>query len=245
MIQNFTVAFAIVVIGYVVLTKSTRNKPRIPALSNYALLYESALVGGLFFLVAWVPMFVFKVNVLDCSINHVIYGQACWKIPIHPLPHSDVLVLEIVLALLYLLIERVLYPMKKANEKVARESGPLANFIVNAMKSLYRVQITTIRDKVYVGVIRMGSGVSSGKVIQDIEVIPIASGYRHPTTHKVMINTDYSAVLAKLLPTKRVASGQFTEQEADERLYELSVNMPLSEVALIRKYSDELNALFP
>ena len=243
MVLNFTVLLAVVLIGYVFLSRSNYYKPRLVTLSNYALLYESALAGAVIFAVAWSLILLVKIYGSSCSLDAVIRTNECWIDAWYPLPHLDVLLVSSLLALLMVWIGNKLRSSTEVAEELARQSGFSANLILDALNEYHLLQITTIRNKVYVGWLSIGPGISAQGNILDLAVVPLFSGHRDPFTQKMVLDIAYAAALEKQLLnglTRRTAANNSLETS----LQELSVVIPTNEILLIRRHTMDLHEVF-
>ena len=131
---------------------------------------------------------------------------------------------------------------QKLGENIARKSGLIANLVLDALNGDHLVQITTTRGKVYIGWILLGPGISREGKVEDVAVAPLFSGHRDPDTQKFTPDIDYSLALFKL--------AELLEKDDDElntqipKRPEMSVVIPMGEIALIRRHNDELDEFF-
>lgn len=237
--QYATVALVIVLIGYGLLSRLRYNKPRLVALPNYAIFYESSIVGGVIFVLMWVVIATVKVTVLDCDLARVLKNQECWLEKHYPYPFSDVLVASAVFAFIVWSIDHWINSEQEVMEKLARDRGWMENFILDALNYRYLVQITTVRRKVYVGWIQEGPGASpndDGRV-EDIAMVPLYSGHRSRETQAVRIDSNYSSAIQETVMTKLSEEERRDEDLVNKVLDELSVVIPINEIALMRRYS--------
>ena len=193
MVQHVTVIFVVVLIGYGFLSRSNVYRHRLLTDSNYAVLYESAIAGGLFFVVVWITLNAVKSQFFDCTSLTIIEDRVCWFEARYPLPQLDVIFLASVLATLLVLVSNLIYTREKVGEKIARESGLIGKIVLEALDGDHLLQVTTVRNKVYVGWILTGPGMSKQGKVEDVAIVPLYGGFRDPSSHRVLINVNYAS----------------------------------------------------
>ena len=237
--QYATVARVIVLIGYWLLSCLRYYKPRLVTLPNYAIFYESSIAGGVIFVTMWVVIATVKITVLDCDLARVLTHRECWIEEHYPYPFIDVLVASVVVAFIVRAIDHWINPEQKVMEKLARDRGWMENFILDALNYGYLVQVTTVRRKVYVGWIQEGPGASpndDGRV-EDIAMVPLYSGHRNRANQAVRIDSNYSSEIQETFMTKLSEEERKDDDLVNKVLGELSVVIPINEIALMRRYS--------
>ena len=232
MVQHVTVVFIVVLIGYSLLSRTNPYRHRLLTTANYVVLYESAIAGGAVFVLAWLVINSGKLAVFDCLSMATAMRSVCAIDQVYPLPQLDVLGVSIVLVVVLVYGGNRAYPIEKIGEASARGSGLIGRTLIDALDGDYLIQITTVRNKVYVGWIMRGPGVSSEGLIKDIAIAPLYAGYRAEQTHLVELNADYSAYVKNVVDSHPNSS----RLDADEIRSELSVIVPIGEIALIKRH---------
>ena len=240
MIQDASALFIVVVIGYVLLSRSNYYRHRLLANSRHAILYESAFAGGVLFFVVFLVLEMIKQEVFDCSSVPVegLEDLLCPFDRVSPIPFLDVLLACGLIALLGIGVGNLQLTERKLGERIARKSGLIANVVLDALDEHHLVQITTTRGKVYVGWIFLGPGISREGKVEDVAVAPLVSGHRDPITQVVALDIDYSIALDEYAGLVRLVKGVDAMQS--QRQPEMSVVIPMGEIALIRRYNEEL-----
>ena len=243
MVQQFTVVFLVVLIGYFLLSRSNYYRERLIAGSNYALLYESAIAGGTLFGLMWVVLFLLKIYGFDCANFANVHSEVCLVDRIYPVPFLDVLVGSALIAFLLIVCGNRLLTDDERRNRIARKSSLIASTVLDSQEGSYLGQVTTMRGKVYVGWITLGPGLSKEGKPQDIAVVPLYSGHRNPSTQEMILDIDYSSALA--IRSQSVESMATTMEDTRENPpKEMSVVIPVEEIALIRRHDLELAESF-
>ena len=249
MVQQFTVILAIVLIGYHYLSHSNAYKLRVrfKDLSNNEVFYISAIYGGLIFAYSWVIVAVWKFLFTDCSWRAFLPQEVCGYEAYYPLAQLDSLLLATILgAWLGPKVDRYFNPTAEINIRLARKQGMFSNLVVDVIDSFQLVQITTIRNKVYVGWLQHSPlVVGEGGEITDLAILPVSSGYRDSTTQEVHLTVDYYEIL-KPYSSNTLSSEGNIEKQRDilSQLDDLDLALPRSEIASIRRYSPKLGIAF-
>lgn len=242
MIQNFTLVFVLILIGYYTLSRSNQYKERLLTASNYALLYESAIAGFFIFASFWVIAFVIKVLFLGCTYDVQSARAQCYIDTFYPLPFFDVLFVSGVFAWLSKYVDNRLLSDDELGIRIARKSGLIANVVLDALAADHLVQVTTVRRKVYIGYVLLGPGISREGNVADIAIVPLYSGHRVEKTQRLVEDIDYSRALfnyANLV----YEEGEEVDVLSPQRP-EMSVVIPIGEIALIRRHTEGLSESF-
>lgn len=161
---------------------------------------------------------------------------------IYPLPFLDVLAATIAFVLFGIRVGNMAFTDREMDEQIARKSGLIANVVLDALAEDHLVQITTTRGKVYVGWVILGPGISREGKVEDVAVVPLYSGHRDPTTQKVTLDIDYSLALDEYDEIFQNESNVVDTQSPHRP--EMSVVIPMGEIALIRLHNDEIERYF-
>ena len=241
MVQHFTVVFVVVLIGYYALSRSNQYRERLLTASNYALLYESAIAGLSIFATVWLIVFAIKRFLLDC--DDIDQGQVLCEIDqYYPLPFLDILLVSALFAWVSKYLDNWLLTDEELGVQIARKSGLIANVVLDALAGDHLVQITTLSGKVYIGWILLGPGVSRKGDVEDIAVVPLYSGHRDRETQRAIKDIDYSVALLEYAELVK-GDGEEVDLRSPQRP-EMSVVIPIGEIALIRRHSEELEQFF-
>ena len=230
-------------IGYALISNSHYYKPQLVNLSNYAVLYESSILGGLIFVQMWIGFTALKLTTTECDLDEVMQNHACWFDLKLPYPLLDVLVASAGYALILGGLDRVINTPKKVARKLARNHGWMVNFVLDTLDEGGLVQITTVRGKVYVGWMQKGEGsfLIDGK-IEDIAIVPLYSGHRSPESQVVTTDSNYSILIDQAIEGLSPRDRE-DEAKVNEALSEFGVVIPCEEIALMRRYSREKAAM--
>ena len=244
MIQNASVVFIIVVMGYVLLSRSNQYRHRLLTNSKHVVLYESAFVGGSLFTVVFVVLEALKLNLLHCTSMRVegFEDMICSFDSRYPLPFLDVQVLCAIIVGLGIWGGNARLSDREVGVQIARKTGLIATVVLDALDEDHLIQITTTRGKVYVGWIFLGPGISGDGKIEDVAIAPLASGHRNTTTQKAILDIDYSVALDIFAEEVNKEDEHGASQLQLQQ--EMSVVIPMGELALIRRYNQELAKVF-
>lgn len=237
MVQHVTVVFLVVLIGYCFLSRSNLYRHRLLKDSNYAVLYESAIAGGMFFVLVWVTLNGLKLQFFDCTSLTSIDVKSCWIENRYPLPQLDVLVLASTVATLLVLIGNLVYSREKVGLKVAKESGLVGRTILEALEGHQLIQINTVRNKVYIGWILTGPGMSQQGKVEDVAIVPLYGGFRSQESQRIVLNVNYSTDVRSY--ERRLKESDLDSPE--HRQPDLSVVIPMGEIALIKRPPTDLD----
>ena len=242
MVQHFTIVFAVVLIGYFVLSRSNLYRERLLTSSNYVVLYESAISGGALFFVSWFVLTNVKRYFFECDDLFGPESTECALTREFPFPFFDVLLGCTWLAGVSIALGNRAKSKDKVSAELARASGLIANELLDALDGSHLVQITTVRGKVYIGWILRGPGISMQGKVEDIAIVPLLSGHRDPETQQVRLDLDYTLALREY---EKIVRHENESGNLDSRRNsEMSVVIPMVEIALIRRHSEELSDMF-
>lgn len=155
-----------------------------------------------------------------------------------------------VFAYLMPMIENKFVKLEDQLTESPAESGLIPALILEALDQSTLVEITTFRRKSYVGWIIRGPGISKQERMSDVAVLPLYSGYRNRLDLTLLLTTDYSRVHDKILNAENAEKADISEEdeglrESIEKIgYQMSVVLPLDDIASIRPYIPSLTDAF-
>lgn len=240
--QHFTVLLVIVLIGYGLLSNLNIYRTRLEDRSNYALLYESAIAGGVLFVVVWYVLAWIKDWYCICPPEQIYVLNTCTFTEYLNYPQGDALVVSALLAVIAILLLNRIFKWEKILVRMARASGLIPIFALDAVDQGWLIQVTTIRRKVYVGWVWRGLAITPKGELPDLMIVPLRSGYRDRNTLQVSFDTHYAFALGKFID--ELQSKNLSSKEQEERMKEMTVVIPVNEISLIRRHSEELKAEF-
>lgn len=228
---------ALVLIGYLFSSRLDKQRLRFRSMSNYAIFCESAIAGVVIFAVTWILLVIYKHTVLSCSIEDQFAQEACFFEEYYPSPLIDSIVLAALFAYFGPWWINRFGDLETALEKVARESGQIPNLILDSLKELKPIEISTVGRKVYVGLVRSRSGVSLSGEIVDLAIVPFYSGYRNEADLTRILTTNYGPIIQE-------KSNTLSHDQYHAFLHEISVVIPLSEIVSFRQFSNDIQSQF-
>ena len=190
----------------------------------------------------WLVALFVKWVFLGCQFD-VKSGQVlCRFEQSYPLHYLDILIGSGLIAILVPLISNRVLSDRKVGMRIARKSSLIANVVLDALDERFLVQITTARGKMYIGWVMHGPGISQQGQLADIAVVPLFSGHRDVNTQELSKDIDYSDALTSY--RSRIKSDSEVTNTGSPEETELSVVIPIGEIALIRWHSEELWGTF-
>lgn len=237
MIQSVTVVFIVVLVGYGFLSGSNAYRQRLLTESNYAVLYESAIAGGILFIIVWIVVNAIKKVCFDCTSVEMFDIPVCYVDQQYPIPQLDVLFGSSVVAAVLVLIGNLVFSREKLGARIARDSGLVGTMVLDALEGNHILQVTTVRNKVYVGWILTGPGISNRGKVEDIAIVPLLGGFRDQQSQNVVLNTDYSSDVSRFVIGVKASTDSLSEQSAVSP--ESSVIIPMGEIALLKRIQDD------
>lgn len=232
-----------VLAGYWINSRLFSRKAEFIASSNPAIVYESAVIGGIFFVIVWTSLSVVKtlicVSVCDWS-NPVIsvfdteigYGT-CINENL-PFPNADSLFMTVLGALVYPWIANRKVDESEQIQEWIGKSRPLGFMIVDAWRNSYPLMITTSRDAVYIGWVLRAPSISPKREIWDITIVPVFEGYLKVKSRNVCITVDRFDELIG------VVKSRMSDENTSESKSTLShsIVLPTSEITSIRNFEN-------
>ena len=243
MLSDVSVLFVVVLIGYALVSQLNTYRPRLQGLSNYAVLFECAIVGGLIFVTVWAVLRAIGDVLANFSLDESYLASRNFVMHYLPFPQSDVLLVSAAVALLTIRIGNSRREKDEVRERIARASGLIPQLLLDAVNERCLVQVTTARRKVYVGWIWMGPSITERGQISDVAILPMVSGYRDRETQEVHLVTDYKGAIKRYIhdPIER---NLLSAEQLETRRREMSVVIPTIEITLIRRFIENLSAQF-
>lgn len=238
MIQGVTVVFIVILIGYGFLSRSNLYRQRLLTESNYAVLYESAITGGMLFVSVWLVVNAIKNEYFGCTSVRTFGLPVCLADQRYPLPQLDVLFGSTMVAALLVLLGNIVFSREKLGARIARDSGLIGTVVLDALEGNHLLQVTTVRNKVYVGWILTGPGMSKRGNVEDIAIVPLFGGFRDQQSHNVVLNTDYSTDVNAYADGLKVSNDSASDQSVVSP--EMSVIIPMGEIALLKRFQGKL-----
>ena len=209
--------------GYWLLTHLHFTRYQTVRVSGYHVLFSSALVGGVLFIIAEVALLL---------LNHWFPQlRPEWE-SFFPVAYSDTVVLSVTLGVVSPLAGNLLYSAGRAAQKVARDGGDLLELLIaEPIEDQKLVEMSLRSGKSYIG-FAIESGIARhGEA--DVSVIPMASGYRERDTQELRITTNYAPVIQQSL-----------RQSSNIAVEDFRIIIPISEIVSVRIFLPEVYKLF-
>ena len=204
--------------GYWFLTHLHYTRFRAVRDSGYHVLFQSALVGGVLFVIAQAALI---------GLNH-LFPQiaAVWK-PYFPVPYSDAVMLSVLLGLALPVLGNLIYGSDQAALRAAKRSGDLIELLISeSINERKLVEMSLRSGKSYIG-FALDSGITrQGEA--DVSLVPFASGYRDKDTQELEVTTNYSPVIE-----------EYIGQSSDIGDEDFRIVIPISEVVSVRFFFPE------
>ena len=212
--------------GYWFLTHCYFTKYSVLRDAGYHLFFRSAFAGIVLVIFAHIAIYL-----LDHSLPE---ADVLWKfLMLHG--YDGAAVLSVILGVVSSLVLNLFYDQEKALQKAAEERGNFVELII--AESLERgmlVEISLRNRKSYVGFAIGSRIISRGE--SDVEVVPLASGYRDKDTQELKFTSNY----APFIQTRIVhGSGTYNFKRED-----LRVVIPTSEIVSARIFIPEVYQRF-
>lgn len=200
--------------GWAVLNFHHYFRPSARRYEGQRLVLTSAAVGVALLLIARICTMVGEAAVPQLA--------AAWQ-RFAPFEHSGVSSMTVVLAALIVGIGNPLTDPKDSYRRVVEQRDDhLEQLFFRSLTNKDSLSFTLKSGKVYVGqVLRMPTDLANER--RYARLLPILSGYRDPTTHRLTFTTDYSKVYARM----GASGGAHAGSTADE----FALVIPIAEVA--------------
>ena len=210
-------SFVIAVLsGYLFLTKSNYTKYGIRKESGYHVLFRSAYVG--------VILFVVSVGITNVLSSVEIFGLLESLTRFVPTDHTITLSLTFLLGYVLPFPLNLLRSAEEAAKKVATENGDVIELLINeSFSQSLPIHLSLRSGKSYIGyVIESHFNLLNDS---DISLFPVASGYRDKDTQKLVITTNYSSIIE-----------EFSVESWERDLYDFRIVIPMSEIVSARYF---------
>ena len=261
MAQSISYLVLLVLAGYWCRARMNSGKLDFLSKSNYVIFYESAITGGVFFACSCVVLGCVKLTWDDCEFKQLMTATACGVELVYPVPYADSVLMTWVFAHFFPLISNRFVDLTAQLTNSSRDSGLIPSMILDALDDYTLLEITTFRRKSYIGWIRTGPGISKEGRMMDVAILPLQSGYRDKSDLTLHMTTDYANALDKRVADileeswNQIAEDSTcmnpSKKEPDEKdlaieevVRQMSVVIPLTDIASIRPYDFELRDVF-
>ena len=197
--------------GYWLITNTNQFRFKLARETGNRLFFPAAIAGSLLFGAARL------IAVLAYPLMPG-WWKELWEI-YAPFAHSGTVAMSAALAVLLPPLLNRLESEKAAARKAARAGGDLVECVLqDAVENGTLVEVSLRNSKSYVGWVQ-DSGVDARDEC-DVALIPLMSGYRHPTTRALMLTTNYAKVFSQW----------------DETREAFTVVFPMPEITLARHF---------
>lgn len=206
-------------VGFLFLFVGRRTRFRLMQLSGYQVVFQSALVGVVFLILA--RGFVL---ILD---ERLVALEPSWR-AFAPFEYSGTIGFSAVLALFVAGCRNLFTDPEVAARQSARQSGNQILWLLRDSLARNRmVEVTLRSSKSYVGYAQ-DTGVKTQRADPDVTLIPMASGFRHSETRELVLTTFYGKTAAEFLVSYGRESS-WTEED-------FQVAVPFSEIVSARLF---------
>ncbi len=205
--------------GYWFLTHFNLTRFQAVRESGYHVLFRSAVVGIVLYLVAE---------------GIVAIWRACWPGVIIDFlgkardPFTPEVILSLALALVSPYLLNIVYQSRRGVKRAASNAGEHVELlIIESIEAKIPIEITLRNRKVYIGL--AGDTGVGGSPDADVAVVPMFSGYRDENTQDLVITLDYFSVIDMYLADKP----SLTEED-------FRVVLPMSEIVSARLFYENV-----
>ena len=175
-----------------------------------------------------------------CTFEDILTNARCSLVTFVPFLQADSLVGCGLIAIVYVLTSNKRNPANAVKTKIARESGLIPSLVIDAVKDVPLVQLTTTERVVYVGWIFIGPMISEQGEISDVAIFPLRSGYLDHETQEIRLQIDNRERFRDYI-LDQVTQGLLKMNEINARLQEMSVLLPIANVNSMTRYVEELD----
>lgn len=230
-----------VLAGFWINSRLLSRKAEFLASSNPAIVYESAVLGGVVFASVWITLAVvktlvcvtvFEANASWISVFDIVTGYGHCIDDNLPFPNADSLSLTVVGALVYPLFANWNVDENAKLLAWIRKSRPLGFLIVDAWEKGYPLMATTSQNAVYVGWVLEAPTISPQREIWDISMFPVFEGYLDENERKVFITEN------RLVEFEEIIQSLESDDDGFENVQALAytIVLPTSEITSIRNF---------
>jgi hypothetical protein len=175
--------------GYIFITYWHRTRYSARRYTGERLLFHAALAGVVFLVIS------FWVTRVTAGLSKQIYDE--WHALV-PFPHAGVSFGAFLLgALAWYPMNQVFDATAEIRKTIERSNDYLEILLSTSTESTRHVAITLKSGKVYVGPVMDSFDPANDR--RFVVLLPMVSGYREATTHKLVLNTDYTAVYKQMV----------------------------------------------
>lgn len=239
--------------GYIFANSSLFHKYRLIRLEGYHLYFTSASYGVVI-TISSAALYLLLFSVLPDSIvdfvrgfrDFVVRGLSITTRSVFPLLVIGAFSLILSLVFGYLFNKSI---NKRVSHYHSIKNDELELLFYDAGLNRKKVQFSMENEKVYVGVLVNISPPEEER--KHIRMLPIKSGYRHPTTKEVTFNTHYEDIIAFAVLTALGDSDTENEEELkdaqeriDNALIDFQILLPLADLKAAHIYSDTVRKTF-
>ena len=184
--QQFGLALVPVLAGYWLLTRTHLFKHPYESKTHHRVFFEPAVVGGTLLIVSWL-----LAATLAPAFEHggsLVYVGDIWR-KLFGFEHSAVLALTVALSLTISLLVNWKYDALTAENRWAVTNETMRGRILReSLEEGILVEVLLNSRQSHIGFV---STSPRPDFEGDFALAPELSGYRHPTTHKLVITTEY------------------------------------------------------
>jgi hypothetical protein len=192
--------------------------------SGYHILFRSGLTGVFLFALARAITLL-----LDNFLPQV---DRLWT-TYFPDPYSDAAILSVILGFILPWLVNRFCDEKRIAQKVAGDSGDFVELLIaDSIENQQLVELSLRSGKVYIG-LALRSGIGRGSD-PDVEIVPLASGYRNKDTQELKIATYYASVIEESIDN---SLGYMSDED-------FRVVIPVAEIVSARLFFPEAYELF-
>ena len=206
--------------GYWFLTHFNFTRFQAVRESGYHVLFRSAVVGIVFYLVAEGVVAAWCACCPPSIINFLDKYS--------PDPFTTEVILSLALALVLPYLFNIVYDSRKGVKRAARNAGEHVELlIIESVEEKTPVEITLRNRKIYIGL--AGDTGVGGSPDADVAVVPMFSGYRDEKTQDLVITLDYFPIIDMYVEEKP----SLTEED-------FRVILPMSEIVSARLFYEDV-----
>lgn len=211
-----------VLCGYWFLTNLNYTRYSVLQDSGYHVFFRSAITGLFFLMLSHI---IFLVNEPFFSLIPTRWTEFA------PYEEPNKLMICAVLVVSLPWILNKFHSKEQAEKRAAIHGGNLIGLLVsNSIKSQSLVELSLKNGKSYVGFARENKITALGE--SDVELVPIASGYRDDHTKELKITEDYLVVALEMSVER---ASDFSSQ-----LEQFRVNIPMTQIVSARPFDPEV-----
>ena len=211
---NLSLILISVLGGYSFLSQFNATKFELVRQSGHILVFECAVIGFIFLMLARIFTFVFEL-ISPIPMLEFLHQLSIFE-------YMGTTIWAILLALLFAKIgNRISNLDEYAHAKIAAQNHGdlLERTLQQCLEKILPVEVTMRNDTSYIGLVRI-SGVITPRE-PDISLMLLASGYRDKDTRDLIISQDYTKAF---------------EQTENKTFSDFQTILPISEIVSVRSY---------